>query len=150
MSDNEDITAAINTDNNTTIAENAAPPSITNLQQTDNFRQPNTSPYDDKSKSNSNEEDNPVDVAVITALTNLRNCLRRGAFTKQSIFNFKQKNPSLVKALISDGADVTEVKDWIILFSDKITILDEVSQSSCINLLLSIKVTYPQFPFPDN
>jgi hypothetical protein len=67
MSDNEDITAAINTDNNTTIAENAAPPSITNLQQTDNLRQPNTTPYDDYSKSDSNEEDNPVDVAVITA-----------------------------------------------------------------------------------
>ncbi len=79
MSDNEDITSAINTDNNATIAENAAIPSITTLQQTDNFQQPNTSPYDDKSKSDSDEEDNPVDVAVITALKNLRNCLRRGS-----------------------------------------------------------------------
>jgi hypothetical protein len=101
------------------------------------------SPPDNNSEpdSDSDEDDNPVDMAVISALTNIKNCLRHGSFTKTSLVNFKQRNPSLIKVLITDGGDVTEVNDWLILLSDKIANLDEVSQSSCLNILLNIKIT---------
>ena len=56
------------------------------------------SPPDNNSEpdSDSDEDDNPVDMAVISALTNIKNCLRRGSFTKTSLVNFKQRNPSLI------------------------------------------------------
>jgi hypothetical protein len=86
---------------------------------------------------------------LFSALTNIKNCLRRGSFTKTSLVNFKQRNPSLIKVLLTDGGDVTEVNYWLFLLSDKIANLDEVSQSSCLNILLNIKITYPFFLFPD-
>jgi hypothetical protein len=56
------------------------------------------SPPDNNSEpdSDSDEDDNPVDMAVISALTNIKNCLRHGSFTKTSLVNFKQRNPSLI------------------------------------------------------
>ena len=114
--------------------------------QSHTMDQVNSPPSDD---DQAREEDNLVDVAVISALTNVKNCLKRGSFTKTSIINFKKNNPSLITALIADGGDVAEVEDWLILLSEKTAILDEVSQSSCLNILLNIQTTYPKFIFPD-
>ena len=46
------------------------------------------SPTHNNSEPDSDSDEDPVDMAVISALTNIKNCLRRGSFTKKSLVNF--------------------------------------------------------------
>ncbi len=73
------------------------------------INKPTSSWYNSNSEPNSDsdEDDNPVDIAAILALSNIKNCLRRGSFTKKSLVNFKKRYPPLIKVLITDGGDVT-------------------------------------------